>query len=197
MALPDTVRVKISSEEGGYLSVTPVVVREMPLKELLELMLEVTGRDAGRIHEILLRGTLVSGASRFRWEGWRASPGEVEALLDEFPGPEPSRRFAPQGCTLAILRSESHRVAVPREAALKRRMLRRNCFWEELLAAAGAGSLHYLEFSHREKADVYRTPLSPQLAAGIAFSGRLIASRSLRDQVRRHPATQLDLYVPR
>ena len=160
-------------------------------------MLEVAGRDAGRLHEILRRGTLVSGASRFRWDGWEASRGEVESLLDEFPKSDPSRGFAPERCTLAILRSASHQVAVPREDTLKRRMLRKNSFWDELLAVARAGPLHYLEFSHREKADVYRTSLSPQLAAGIAMSATLIASRSLRDQVRRRPLTHLDLYVPR
>ena len=59
---------------GGSISITPVVVREMPLRELVEYMLGVTGKDEARIRELLLRGTLVSGASRFRWAGWEADP---------------------------------------------------------------------------------------------------------------------------
>ena len=56
MSLPGTVRVKLSSEEAGAVSVTPVVVREMPLGDLVELMLDLAGKDAARIRELLLRG---------------------------------------------------------------------------------------------------------------------------------------------
>ena len=70
MALPPTVRVKLSSEAAESISLTPVIVQEMPLRELIEYMLGVAGKDEGRIRELLLRGTIVSGASRFRWSGW-------------------------------------------------------------------------------------------------------------------------------
>ena len=72
MALPPTVRVKLSSEAAESISITPVVVQEMPVGELVEYMLGVTGKDEARIRELLLRGSLVSGASRFRWTGWDA-----------------------------------------------------------------------------------------------------------------------------
>ena len=65
-------RVKLSSEAAGAISFTPVVVQELPMRELVEHILGVTGKDEPRIGEMLLRGTLVSGASRFRWEGWEA-----------------------------------------------------------------------------------------------------------------------------
>ena len=39
MSLPDTVRVKLSSEAAEYVSITPVVVREMPVRELIEQLL--------------------------------------------------------------------------------------------------------------------------------------------------------------
>ena len=74
MALPRRVRVKLSSEAAESISITPVVVQEMPVRELVEHMLGVTGKDEARIRELLLRGTLVSGASRFRWAGWEAEP---------------------------------------------------------------------------------------------------------------------------
>src|SRR5438874_1143259 len=79
MALPDKVRVKLSSEAAEGISITPVVAREMPLRELVEYMLGVTGKDEGRVRELLLRGTLVSGASRFRWAGWEADPQPTPA----------------------------------------------------------------------------------------------------------------------
>src|SRR5689334_14193150 len=104
MALPDRVRVKLSSEAAESISITPVVAREMPLAELVEYMLGVTGKDEGRIRELLLRGTLVSGASRFRWVGWEAEPQELRDLLTMFPDPEPERPFAAERCVRAILR---------------------------------------------------------------------------------------------
>ena len=62
MSLPETVRVKLSSEAADYVSLTPVVVQELPLRELVEHMLGITGKDEARVRDLLLRGTLVSGA---------------------------------------------------------------------------------------------------------------------------------------
>ena len=45
MALPATVRVKLSSEAAESISLTPVVVQELPIRELVEHMLGVTGKD--------------------------------------------------------------------------------------------------------------------------------------------------------
>ena len=74
MALPQTVRVKLSSEAAGAITLTPVVAQELAVRDLIEHVLGLAGKDEARIREILLRGTLVSGASRFRWEGFRADP---------------------------------------------------------------------------------------------------------------------------
>src|SRR5580704_12205981 len=103
MALPPTVRVKLSSEAVEVISLTPVVVQELPVRELIEHMLGVTGKDHGRIREILLRGSLVSGASRFRWTGWEADEEGIAEVLATFPDPDPSRAFAPDRCIRAIL----------------------------------------------------------------------------------------------
>ena len=89
MALPATVRVKLSSEAAESISITPVVVQEMPVRELVEYMLGVTGKDEARIRELLLRGSLVSGASRFRWAGWEADLQNLRELLATFPGSRP------------------------------------------------------------------------------------------------------------
>src|SRR3974377_991167 len=104
MALPPTVRVKLSSEAAESISLTSVVVQEMPVRELVEYMLGVTGKDEARIRELLLRGSLVSGASRFRWAGWDAGAENLRELLATFPDPDASRPFAAANCTRAILR---------------------------------------------------------------------------------------------
>ena len=59
MALPQTVRVKLSSEAAEAITISPVVVQDLPIRELLEHMLAVTGKDEARIREFL--------QTRVRW----------------------------------------------------------------------------------------------------------------------------------
>jgi hypothetical protein len=56
MALPETIKVKLSSEAAEGISLTAVVVREMPFRELFELMLPLTGKQAQRIRDLLRAG---------------------------------------------------------------------------------------------------------------------------------------------
>src|SRR5881227_2028449 len=113
--LPETVRVKLSSEAAESITLTPVVVQELPVRELIEHMLGVTGKDETRIREILLRGTLVSGASRFRWAGWEADPAGLREMLATFPDPEPDRPYSAERCFRAILRGGRVPIDLPRE----------------------------------------------------------------------------------
>src|SRR5260370_34894030 len=103
MALPGTVRVKLSTEAAEAISITPVLVQELPVRELVEHMLGVTGKDQPRIRELLLRGTLVSGASRFRWVGWEPDLDSLPELLATSPHPAPGRPFATGGALPARL----------------------------------------------------------------------------------------------
>src|SRR5215510_14753754 len=104
MPLPQTIRVKLSSEVSESISLTPVVVQEIPVRELIEHILGLAGKDEPRIREILLRGTFVSGASRFRWVGWQVDDGDLRAILAEFPDADPSLPFTANRCTRAVLR---------------------------------------------------------------------------------------------
>src|ERR1043166_8676613 len=134
MSLPDRVRVKLSSEAAESISLTPVVVQEIAIRELVEHMLGVTGKDEARIRELLRRGTLVSGASRFRWSGWEAEPEAVMELLATFPDPEPARRLVPERAVRAVLRGGRQAIEIPREAAMRKPLFRRGNFWQLLLA---------------------------------------------------------------
>ena len=125
-ALPETIRVKLSSEAADYVSITPVLVQELPLRELVGHMLGVTGKDEARIRELLLRGTLVSGASRFRWTGWDADIDGIRHLLAGFPDPEPGRPFDAARCVRATLRTTRQPIEIPREAQPPARSFSRN-----------------------------------------------------------------------
>src|SRR5580704_17886936 len=115
MALPQTIRVKLSSEAAEAISLTPVVVQELAVRDLIEHMLGITGKDEPRIRELLKRGTLVSGASRFRWVGWEADLEGVREVLATFPDADPSRTFVAATCQRATLRGGRQIIEIPRE----------------------------------------------------------------------------------
>lgn len=197
MGLPETVRVKLSSEEAAYYSITPVVVREMPLAELVELMLGITGKDAERIRDLLLRGSLVSGATRYRWSGFEADTASLSALLASFPDPDPARPFAPGQCVRAVLGGPGWRIEISRETGAHRRWLRRWSFWDELLRLASAASLEYIGYSYKERADCYRLKLDSSQAETLRRGGRLLRYSALEARIRRAQLHHVDFFVPR
>ena len=197
MALPDRIRVKLSSEAAESISITPVVAREMPLRELVEYMLGITGKDEARVRELLRRGTLVSGASRFRWIGWEADAGSIAELLRTFPDPEPSRPFAPERCVRAILRGGRQAIEIPRDAGLRKPMFRRATFWQVLLEAAAGGEIRYHTYSYKDRADVYHSGLNPAAVDSLRAAARLVTYTSLRDRIQGEAFHTADLYVER
>ncbi len=197
MGLPETLRVKLSSENAGYLSLTPVVTREMPLRELLELMLGVTGKSVERVRELLARGVLVSGATRFRWDGLQADPHELRQLLVCFPDPEPERPFAAARCVRVILSGPHCRIEISREAGSRRRLLRRTSFWDVLLDLAAGAPLEYREYSYKERADCYRLKIALADAERLRTHARLLRYSILEDRVRTARFDHVDFFVSR
>ena len=96
MNLPSTVRVKISSESVESISMTPVVVQEMKLEDLISEIVTAAGKDAPRIRDTLHRGSQVIGGSRLRWDRLDMDEQDVERLLARFPDPDPGRPFNAQ-----------------------------------------------------------------------------------------------------
>lgn len=201
MPLPETVRVKLSSEAAEYVSLTPVVVQEMPLRDLVEHMLGVTGKDEARICDLLLRGTLVSGASRFRWAGWEADMASVRSLLAAFPDPDPARPFISTQCTRVILRGPRQPITIPREAAIRRgplaRLLRRQSFWDHLMAIAESTASSYGGYSYRDRADVYHLPLTVPESQRVRDAAHLVRYTALEAQIRSAQIELVELYVVR
>ena len=136
MSLPATVRVKLSSEAAEGISITRVVVQDLPVRDLVEHMLGITGKNEARVRELLLRGTLVSGASRFRWTGWDADLDGLRELLATFPGDDPARPFA-AGAVRA--RGAARRTPDHRDPARGRRAQAAAAQDELLGCADGAG----------------------------------------------------------
>jgi hypothetical protein len=197
MALPRTVRVKLSSEAAESISLTPVVLREMAVHELMEHLLAVTGKDEPRIREILARGTMVSGASRFRWAGWDADMEAVRELLTGFPDPDPARPFRPERCTRVVLKGGRQSVDIDREIAARRSLFRRRTFWDELMDVAGAQTATYAGYSYRDRADRYLRELSRDEAKRIHEAAGRVKFSTLRDRVQAAGFTQAELLAAR
>jgi hypothetical protein len=197
MALPETIRIKLSTEEAGSITITPVVVQEIALRDLVEHMLAVTGKDLDRVRELLLRGTLVSGASRFRWTGLETEPSAVGQLLGAFPDPDPARAFQAGQCVRAVLRGPTRQVDLPREAAMKKPLLRRTSFWDVLMQAIGGGDLSYGGYSYRERADWYRARLGEPDWGRLRERSTLLRYSTLRDQVLASRFDSVELYAHR
>lgn len=197
MALPQTVRVKLSSEAAEAISITPVVVQELPLRELVEHMLGVAGKDGSRISELLLRGTLVSGASRFRWVGWQQDPGSLQELLATFPDPDPTRPFAALHCIRATLRGGRQPIEIPRDAGSRKSLLQRESFWDLLMEVIGAAGLSYLGYSYRDRADRYLREFTLAETDRIRAATGSVKYSTVRDLIRSVAFTQAELYVTR
>jgi hypothetical protein len=183
--------VKLSSEAAEAISITPVVVQELPLRELVEHMLGVTGKDAPRISELLLRGTLVSGASRFRWVGWQPDPDSLQELLATFPDPEPARPFAADRCIRSTLRGGRQSIES------RKSLLQRENFWDVLIEVIGAVSVSYVSYSYRDRADRYLREFTLAESERIRAAASSVKYSTLRDLIRSVAFTQAELYVTR
>jgi len=181
MAAPETVRVKLSSEAAEAIAMTPVVVREMLLRELIEEIAAVRGKDAERIADSLKRGSITSGATRFRWQPLVMAEAELAAALALLPDDDPARAFNAARCTQIFLTGPSLRILVTREIADARRLFRRSSFWNELARIAGA--LEYASYSYRERADVFRAPLSIEQRNGVRAALPLLKHSGLARRI--------------
>jgi hypothetical protein len=197
MPFPTSVRVKLSSEVAESISITPVVVRDIPIRELIEHMIGITGKDESRLHDLLLRGTLVSGASRFRWTGWDADPEAIREALASFPDPDPERRFAPELCIRAALRGPGRRIEIPREIGQRKPLFRRSSFWDTLMGVAASSELRYVDYVYRERADCYSATLSLAALERLRESARLVKYSTLQQQILHTNLESVDLFVAR
>jgi hypothetical protein len=197
MSLPATIRVKLSSEAAEGISITRVVVQDLPLRDLVEHMLGITGKNEARVRELLLRGTLVSGASRFRWTGWEAELDGLRELLATFPGDEPLRPFRSERCVRAVLRGGRQAIHIPREAVARKPLLRKASFWDVLMDLAAAGEIRYLHYSYKDRADCFRFDMPLAAAEKLRAASEAVKYSSLREQIRSAGFVWAELYVER
>jgi len=199
MPLPETIPVRYTDEEAGYVTVRPIVRQTFRLDELLDMILSVTGKDAARVRQILHSGTIVYHFFRYSWTGFDANEVELATALAQFPGPDPARAFAADQCTLAIFESgrpnPRHLMELSRAEGSKRRMFRGRSFWESLLDIAGNEKVSYDRYSYGHRADLYRLDLTGEICEQIAAAAKRLAPRNLQSLVHVLSGTASVLFV--
>ncbi len=195
MALPRTIRVKISTEEAGAIAFTPVVSSEMPLEELLELAASAAGAEPARVRHLLAHGSLVSGASRFRWERIECTVEEVGEALRALPQPEPLRPCAFERCVRVVLSGPRTRIEIEKSAGAARRLFRRSSFWDFLMG--GLGTPAYAGYSYRERSDHYTADLDHGARERLLAAAALLRHPALQRQIRAARIERVEWIVPR
>ncbi len=197
LALPESIPCKVSSESAGYVTMAAVARVNLPVEELAAKVLGVCGKDPARIARILLRGSLVSGDSRFRWDPFSLAPDELRELLVRFPDHDPRREFDILRCDKMLLRGTRGEFEIGRAVGQQRRFLRRENFWDTALALLAGQSPRCERYSYSDRADVFVAELRGQALGRFRDLGRLLRFSSLEAQVRALPASQATLFATR
>ena len=197
--LPETIQVRYTEEDAGYITVRPIVRQTFRLDELLDMILSVAGKDASRIRQILHSGTVVYHFFRYSWSGFDADEAELSAALTRFPDADPSRPFDASQCTVAIFETAGphpkHLLELDRNENQKCRMFRRQSFWQRLVEIAASEKPAYQNYSYAHRADIYRLDLNEQNILQIAHAANRLATRKLRVALRLLPNASRILFV--
>ena len=166
------------------MSVRPVVRQTFRLAELADMVVSVAGKDAVRVAQILRAGTIVYNGYRYWWQGFAAEDDEVATLLAPFPHDNPSRPFRSEEVSAIILEfgggAQRTPVELTREEADRRRLFHRRSPWDCLLEFARSSPPRYESYSYAQRADLYRTSLTVEVASGLLLQLLEAARRSLR-----------------
>ena len=199
MPLPETIPVKYTEEEAEYLSLRPVVRQTFGIRELVDMVLGVTGKDVRRIQQILRSGTVAYHSYRYWWTGFEAEGSDLHAILSGFPDRDPARRFDMDDCLAVMFESGGHpprhSVEIRRDAASRKRLFRLRSFWDRIAALARAHAPVYLDYSYQRRADLYAMDVSRDEIAALARDTQHLASRSLRVQLASLAATTRIVFV--
>jgi hypothetical protein len=188
MKLPQTISVRYTEEEAEYLSVRPVVRQEFRLEELLDMLVSVAGKDVRRLQQILKSGTAIYHYYRYWWQGFEAEEAAVRAALERFPDADPARPFRAEDCTAVLLETESGPGRAPvelaRDAASRKRWLRRASLWDVLMRLAAGEPPEYETYSYAKRGDLYRRETGGLPLEALSEEAERAAPRELRGQAR-------------
>jgi hypothetical protein len=181
--LPETIPVRYTEEEAGDISIRAVKRQTFRIRELVDMILRVTGRDEPRVHQILRSGTVVYHFYRYWWQGFDADGASLSALLAEFPADEPQRPFREADCkTILMDPAAAGRRAIEIEQGESGRkpLFAARSFWDCLLAYAKSPRVSYANYSFDRTGDLYQVSLEPEHRVALAKDATRLAARPVR-----------------
>jgi hypothetical protein len=202
MPLPDTIAMRFTEEDAGYVTVRPVVKQTFRLAELADMVVSVTGKNAPRVQQIFRAGTVVYNGYRYWWQGFAANEDEIAGLLSVFPDDDPGLQFNPAQVTAVSLEigggTQRTLVGIARSEATARRLFHKRSPLDILLSAVKDSLPRYEKYSHAERADVYRVQLSFEVAASLLKRVAAASRRGLRKKLTAlQPPAAILFFIPR
>ena len=207
MPLPETIAVKYTEEEAEYLSMRPLVRQTFRAPELVDMIVQVAGKDAARVQQILHAGTIVFHSFRYWWQGFDPDAAALAEILASYPDAEPSRSFRAADCVEVILESSGspprHSLRISKESAsnasplqkIARALRNKPSFWQVLMNFAEEAHPRYREYSYTRRADLYSIALSAAQIARLAHEAAHHAPRTLRAELLEPPAISQIVFV--
>jgi hypothetical protein len=201
MPAPETIPVKLADEVAEYIEARPVLRQTLTLRQLVDLVLATTGKNAPRIAEVIRSGTCTYNRYRYWWQGFTLDDDTLARLLAGFPDPDPARPFDAAACAWVQFVSDEvpfpRTLLLEREQAARRRWFRRESFWDALLALARTRPPAYREYSYHHRGDLYTLSLDDRDLARLAAAAARLCPRSLRPPLGRARWQHLQLFCPR
>ena len=202
MPLPETIAMRFTEDDAGYVTVRPVVKQTFRLPELADMVVSVTGKNAVRVQQIFRAGTVVYNGYRYWWDGFASKEDEVAGLLALFPDDDPARLFNPAKVTAVSLEigggTQRSLVGIVRREASAKKLFRTRSPWEILLKAAQYSTPRYEKYSYAERADVYRVHLSFAMGASLLKQVMAASPRGLRKKLAAlQPPAAILFFIPR
>jgi hypothetical protein len=202
MPLPETIAMRFTEDDAGYVTVRPVVKQTFRLPELADMVVSVTGKSASRVQQIFRAGTVVYNGYRYWWDGFASKEDEIKRLLALFPDDDPARLFNPAKVAAVSLEigggTQRSLVGIVRREASAKRLFHKRSPWEILLTAAQDSTPRYEKYSYAERADVYRVHLSFEMAASLLKQILDASPRVLRKKLSAlHPPAAILFFIPR
>jgi len=211
--LPETIAVKYTEEEAEYLSMRPLVRQTFRAPELVDMIVQVAGKDPARVQQILRAGTVVFHSFRYWWQGFDPDQAALAEILATYPDADPARPFRAADCTEVILESSGspprHSLRITKESAAKssplqkitRALRHQPSFWQILMNFADEAQAQpqprprYREYSYTRRADLYSIALTAQQIARLTQEAARHAPRPLRAEILEPPAISQIVFV--
>src|SRR6202521_6457502 len=83
----------------------PLVRQTFRAPELVDMIVQVAGKDSTRVQQILRGGTVVFHSFRYWWPPFDPDPAALAEILAKYPDADPARPFRAADCAEVILES--------------------------------------------------------------------------------------------